>query len=98
MLNFLVENVTLGTTPVKYPFLDLESKDAAGAGTVLNVITNDLIIGNASSSTDARTSTSSILLLNLTSGEEYNISLSWRSQTINDEATIYKGNLSIKKS
>ena len=94
---FSVENLTDGIPAVKYPFIDKESGDSAGSGTVLNVINNGSIVGNVTTGTDIKNPSFNRIELELIANKNYEISLDWRCQSINDEATIHKGDLMLKK-
>lgn len=89
----LVVNDDQGSPEQRFRFLSDEPKDNAGAGEVLNVINGGAIIGNANSGTDIRVVESYSDILTLTSGVNYTIDIDFFSQSVNDEAAIYKGYL-----
>ena len=98
--NFLAElviNDDAGSPEIRIRFLSLESKDIAGPGQVVNVISNGNIVGNSNTQTDIRNPTQYSTVFMFTQGVEYTIDLEWRSQTTNDEATIYNGYLDIEQ-
>ena len=97
--NFQSHVVPDGSTNINdFIFINhIESKDSAGPGTVLPVISGGTVGGNANTGTDQfLTYTAFVVLENLTAGI-HSYLLEWAAQGNNLEAAIYNAHFYIKE-
>lgn len=95
--NLTVDLNITGDVSLNRSFSSYEPKDSRGNGEVVNIVASGIVIGNTNTGTDIRKPQSTRCFINLNSGQSVSISLRWRSQSINDESTIYFGNISIEE-
>jgi len=89
-------SITDGTT-TEFFILRTEPKDVAGTGVVLDVLQNDVIIGQANTGTDVRLFESSFSDYTLNSGSTYTVTLEWANEDANSETAIFGGFLSLEQ-
>ena len=89
-------SITDGTT-TEFFILRTEPKDVAGTGIVLDVLQNDVIIGQANTGTDVRLFESSFSDYTLNSGSTYTVTLEWANEDANSETAIFGGFLSLEQ-
>lgn len=93
----LVVNDDDGGDEIRIGFSAEESKDSAGNGTVLNTISQGLIVGNVNTGTDVRKALSYSKTFSLVKDVKYVFELQWAGQSNDDEAAIYTGEISINE-
>ena len=89
-------SISDGTT-TQFFILNVEPKDVAGQGVVLDVLQGGLIVGSANTGTDNRVFESSFSDYQLTAGTTYTVLLEWGAQEANSEVAIYGGFLSLEQ-
>ena len=89
-------SITDGNT-TEFFILRTEPKDVAGTGIVLDVLQNDVIIGQANTGTDVRLFESSFSDYTLNSGSTYTVTLEWGNEDANSETAIFGGFLSLEQ-
>lgn len=89
-------SISDGTT-TQFFILNVEPKDVAGTGVILDVLQGGVIVGSANTGTDNRVFQSSFSDYQLTAGTTYTILLEWGAQEANSEVAIYGGFLSLEQ-
>ncbi len=84
-------------TSTQFFILEIEPKDVAGTGVVLDVLENGIIVGSANTGTDNRTFESSFSDYTLNANTTYTVILEWGAQEANSEVAIYGGFISLEQ-
>lgn len=90
-------NVVGDSVAGDYDLQTIESKDSAGTGETLNVLAGGLIIGNANTGTNQCMWDAHVFAFELVAGVSYTFNLQWGSQSVSQEAAMYKGLLMIEQ-